>query len=168
MKKLLRRIRGAFLMGLTWAVVWAPIAVLIGMIVDPDGSMDEPWVLIGAYPGFLSGVIFSIVLSIAGRRRRFDELSLSRFTTWGAAAGLLLGMLPMAVGTRNPELPLWVPFVVVGSITVLGALSAAGSLALARRAEKRVLLGAGADMADVGLAGGESQARIGSRAADER
>ena len=83
MKKWLRRIRGAVLMGLTWAVVWALVAVLIGMIVDPDGSMDEMWVAIGAYPGFIGGVMFSAVLGIAARRRRFDELSLPRFGAWG-------------------------------------------------------------------------------------
>ncbi len=63
-------------MGLTWAVVWAPVGPLIGMIVDPDGSKDEPWAAVGAYPGFLCGVVFSMVLWIAEGRRRFDELSL--------------------------------------------------------------------------------------------
>ena len=73
----LGRIGGAVATGLTWAVVWAPIAVLVGVIVDPDDSMDEMWVVIGAYPGFLSGVIFSAVLAIAEGRRGRDEPSLS-------------------------------------------------------------------------------------------
>ncbi len=47
MNSWLRRIRGAVLMALTWAVVWAPVGVLIGMIVDPDGSMEEIWVAVG-------------------------------------------------------------------------------------------------------------------------
>lgn len=51
--KWLRRIRGALLTGLTWAVVWLPVGLLIGMILDPDGSMDEPWILVGTLPGFL-------------------------------------------------------------------------------------------------------------------
>ena len=52
MKKWLRRIRGAVLMGLAWAAVWAPVAVLLGtFVVDPDNSMDEMWVAVGAYPG---------------------------------------------------------------------------------------------------------------------
>ena len=124
MKKWLRRIRGALGMGLTWALVWAPVAVLIGMLVDPDGSMDEMWVAIGAYPGFLGGVVFSVVLGIAARRRRLDELSLSRVAAWGAAAGLLVGALPFTVGTSTSELPLWLlGGVVVGSITVLSAVS---------------------------------------------
>ncbi len=55
----LRRIRGAVLMGLTWAVVWAPVGVLIGMIVDPSDSMEEMWVAVGAYPDFSCIVISS-------------------------------------------------------------------------------------------------------------
>ena len=45
MRTWLRRIRGSVVMGLTWAVIWVPVALLMSMIVDPDGSMDEPWIL---------------------------------------------------------------------------------------------------------------------------
>ena len=137
MKKWLRRIRGAVLMGLTWAVVWVPVALLISMIVDPDGSMDEPWILVGAYPGFLSAVVFSMVIWIAERRRRFDELSLTRVGAWGAVAGLLVGMVPFVAGSNSTNLPTWLlVFAIVGPITLLSAVSAGGSLALSRRAEK--------------------------------
>ena len=160
----LRRVRAAVLMGLTWAVVWAPVAVLIGMIVDPDGSMDEMWVAIGAYPGFLGGVVFSAVLGIAERRRRLGTLSLARVGAWGAVAGLLVGALPFAVGTSTSELPLWLlGGVVVASITLLSGVSAAGSLALARRAERRALLDTGADAAGVAHAGGAAPEKLGVR-----
>jgi hypothetical protein len=150
MKKWLRRIRGAVGMGLTWALVWAPIAVLIGMAVDPDGSMDEMWPAIGAYPGFLGGVVFSVVLAIAARRRRLEELSIPRVAAWGAAAGLLVGALPFTIGESTAEIPLWqLATVVIGSITLLSAVSAAGSLALATMAERRALAGAGADVAGI-------------------
>ncbi|HEX6369926.1 MAG TPA: hypothetical protein VF006_13485 [Longimicrobium sp.] len=164
MKKWLRRIRGAVGMGLTWALVWGPVAVLIGMFVDPDGSMDEMWVAIGAYPGFLGGVVFSMVLAIAARRRSLHELSLSRVAAWGAAAGLLVGALPFMIGEPTSERSVWLlALVVIGSITVLSAVSAAGSLALARRAGKRALPGAGADAAELG-AGGEARERLVARA----
>jgi hypothetical protein len=143
-------------MGLIWAVAWAPVGLLIGEIVDPDGSMDEPWVLVGTLPGFIGGVIFSVVLGIAARNRRFDQLSISRFGAWGAVAGLLVGMLPFVLGSVNPTLPTWLPFLIVGSITGMSALSAAGSLALARMAEKRALP-ASDDWAEVGRA--ESEAK---------
>lgn len=147
MPKWLRRIRGAVGTGLIWAVAWAPIGLLIGMIVDPDGAMDEPWIAVGTLPGFIGGVIFSVVLGIAARRRRFDQLSMSRFSTWGAAAGLLVGVLSF-LDSVNPQLPTWFPFVVIGSITAMSAVSAAGSLALARMAEKHALP-ASEDLAEV-------------------
>jgi hypothetical protein len=149
-------------MGLTWAAVWAPVAVLIGLVVDPDGSMDEMWPAIGAYPGFLGGVVFAAVLAIVGRRRRFEELSLSRFAGWGAVAGLLVGALPFVVGEPTTELPLWLlGGVVIGSITLLSAASATGSLALARMAQRRESLGAGTYAPEGGLAAGDTRQQLG-------
>jgi hypothetical protein len=117
---------------------------------------------VGAYPGFLGGVVFSAVLGIAAGRRRFDELSLARVGAWGAAAGFLVGALPFAVGESTTEFPLWLlAVVVIGSITLLSGISAAGSLALARRAEQQRGLGdAGADAARVALAGGGAQTQL--------
>lgn len=161
MKKWLRRIRGAIGTGVTWALVWAPIAVLIGLLVDPDGSMDEMWVMIGALPGFLGGVVFSVVLAIAARRRRLGDLSISRVALWGAAAGLLVGSVPFMIGEPTSDRPEWLlATVVIGSITLLSAASAAGSLALARRAEQEAL-GAGAAAGEVGRTGGRARALTG-------
>ena len=74
-------------------------------------------------------------------------MSLPRFAGWGAVGGLLV-MLVMFLVYGDP----------VGGIlglasvaTLVGAGSAAGSLALARRADDRELLEHGADVADIGL-----------------
>jgi len=156
MKKWLRRIRAAVTMGLMWAVPWAIVAVLIGLVVDPDESMDEMWPLIGAYPGFLGGVLFSVVLAIAERRRNLSELSVRRFGAWGAAAGLTVGVLPFLLGTPSAEIDVArLATVVIGSFTLMSAASAAGSLALARRGGQREILGAGADTPDLRLGDGE-------------
>src|SRR5687768_15384581 len=137
MKKWLRRIRGAVLMGLTWALAWMPVGLLIGMIMDPDGSMDEPWIAVGTFPGFLAGVVFSMVLGIAARRRKLDDLSVRKVAGWGAIAGLLLSALLFVSGDSNVE-PRWLlPLVVISSITLLSAASAACSLVLARKSEGR-------------------------------
>ena len=136
----MRRVRGAVLLGVTWAVCWGVAAVLVGMVVDPDGSMDEMWVAIGALPGFLGGVTFATALSLLARRRRFDELSVPRFAAWGAAAGLVVGAIPFVLGSPTSAFPLWqLAAAVIGSTTALSAGSAAASLALARRAEARAL-----------------------------
>lgn len=151
MKKWLRRIRAAVTMGLLWAVPWAIIAVVIGMVVDPDESMDEMWWVIGAYPGFLGGVLFSVVLAIAERRRNLSELSVRRFGAWGAVAGLGVGVLPFLLGTPRADIDVArLATVVIGSFTLMSAASAAGSLALARRGEARERLDSGAGDARLG------------------
>jgi len=151
MTRWLRRARAALLTGLIWAVAWAPVGVLIGMVVDPDGSMDEPWMLVGTYPGFLGGVLFAVVLGLAARRRRLDELSLARVAAWGGLAGLLVGVLPFTIGEPTTDYPLWLlATVVIVPITLLGALSAAGSLALARMAERRGPRGEAVALANAG------------------
>ena len=130
-----RRIRDAVLMGLAWAAVWAPIGVLVGLIVDPDESMDEMWPAIGAYPGFLCGAVCSMALGVAKGRRRFNELSLSQVGAWGAASGLLVGLLPF-VGLASSEpggrRGLLLGAIIVTSFALLSAASAAVSQALAK------------------------------------
>jgi hypothetical protein len=125
----LRGIRGALGRGLIWAIGWAPVAVLIGvLIVDPDNSMDEMWFVVGAYPGFICGVLFSVLLETAERGRRIEEVSLPRLAVWGAAAGLLVGAFPFAIGEATNEVPLWLLVsTVMGSITAMSAASAVGS-----------------------------------------
>jgi hypothetical protein len=136
-KNLLRNIPAALLMGLTWAVVWAPVGPLTGLIVDPNESMDEQWIVVGAYPGFLCGLIFFTVLRIAEGPHGLDTLSRPRATGWGAVSGLLLPALfalfiAAGGGTMNVPVTLTWVSVVTGITTLLGAVAASVSLALAR------------------------------------
>ena len=163
MGKLPRLIRGAVGMGLTWAAGWAIVGVLIGVT-----SVLLPWLPWESFfevfdaplpalavPGFFGGVFFSLVLGIAGRRRRFSELSLSRFAAWGAAGGVLLSLFPaalVAVGLASISGPnatgLWpTTAMIMGPLALLSAGSAAGTLMLARLAEGRTLPDAGSDEA---------------------
>ena len=138
----LKRVRTAALMGLAWAVVWAPVAVLIGtLIIDPDNSMDEMWVAVGAYPGFLCGVLFSAMLGMPESLRKFGEITLGRASALGALSGLLVGTFPFLVGSSTSQLPLWqLALLVIGSFAVMSAISAVISALLARKASKRELL----------------------------
>lgn len=144
MRQGLRRVRAAVVMGLLWAVIWAPAAILLGtLVIDPDNSMDEMWVMVGAIPGFLTGVIFSAVLGVAARQRRLDDLSTARVGGWGALAGLVIGVLPFMLGSTSGGPLTWVTATaIVASITLLSAASAVGSLAIARKGEQRALPGA--------------------------
>lgn len=83
---------------------------------------------------------------------------------WGALPGLLLGIVPFLVGEPTSERPLWLLGVVfISSTTLLGAVSAAGTLALARKAEKRELPGASTDVVDVGRTQHETRELSGGR-----
>ena len=176
MKKWLRRIRGAVGTGLTWAAGWAVAGVLIGVTSKllpflPWDSFfkvfDAPLPAF-AIPGFFAGVFFSIVLGIAGRRRGFRELSLPRFAAWGAVGGLLLTLFPFALvalglaSREGSDMGAWrISAIISGPFILLSALSAWGSLMLARMGEDRESLEAIEDVAEVELAEGESQELLG-------
>jgi hypothetical protein len=152
-------------MGVTWALIWLPIGLLIGAIVDPDGAMDEPWILVGTLPGFLAGVIFSIVLGIAAGRRKLDDLSVEKVAAWGALAGVLLGMLPLLLGDHGPDKPrvLLLDLVLVAAITLLSAISAAASLVLARKSASPQLSEGAVDAASFAIPEREPREVHGSR-----
>ncbi len=136
------RIGRAGVLGLAWAagwaVVWGAMAVIIGTrIVDPDDSMDEMWVAVGAFPGFLCGALVSAGLGLFGGGRRRAEWSLSRVGAWGAASGLAVGLLPLLLGTPRSDhsLGYWAA-VITGPIMLMSAVSAIVSVGLARMATR--------------------------------
>lgn len=100
-------------MGLTWAAGWAGVGILIGVIslLLPGlpwdrffEAFDAPLPAL-AVQGFFGSAVFSIVLGLAARRRRFSELSLPFFAVCGAVGGLLLAQIPnvmVAVGLAAP------------------------------------------------------------------
>ena len=177
MGKWLRRIRGAVGMGLTWALGWAVVGLLIGVTSkllpglpfwDSFFRVFDAPLPAAAVPGFFAGAFFSIVLGIAGRRRRFAELSLPLFGALGAVGGVMLSLLPAAMvgvglaSTNDPNASVWpITAVILGPITLLSALSATVTLMLARRAEGRELLVASGDVAEAGLGEGEAQELLG-------
>ncbi len=157
-----RRIRGALGMGLTWAVGWAGVGFVIELITEfvPgwNGALVDMWPQTLAVPGFLGGAAFSLVLGIAGRQRRFDELSLPAFAGWGALGGLLVsGSIVASSGVTVPAL------VVSLVVTLLCAGSALGTLALARLADDRELMAVGDNLAEVGLTDGERRELLDGR-----
>ena len=151
MKKWLRRLRGAIGMGLTWAAAWFGAGMVLLLVVGV-GAADVPFPLFFGFLGFLAGATFSGILGIFARRRRFDEMSLPRFAVWGALGGLLLsGIVALAAGPGAEILVLGPVF------AAAGAISAAGTLALARRAEERELPDANAEAVEAGLHKDESR-----------
>jgi len=96
--------------------------------------------------GFIAGTAFAVILSVAERNHSLEDLSLRRVALWGAAGGLLVSLIPLAVGI--PLTYLLGPLVINAGI---GAGMAGGSVAMAKRAEARLITGA--DSALLGLEG---------------
>ena len=165
MKKLLQRIRGAIGIGLTWAIGWAPVGAVTGLITGvvlgfPLGVVAVNYATMFGVLGFVGGTVFSTVLSIAEGRRRFDQLSLPRFVAWGALGGLLLGGLAVTAGLLGSGLTI-LGAVIAGVSTLLGAGSAAGTLVIARSADRQAMLNEGEDVTHTGLTGEEERQLLG-------
>ena len=163
MGNVMRRFRGALVMGLTWAVAWAVGGLLIGVasLLLPFlpwdaffNVFDAPLPAL-AIPGFIGGVLFSVVLGIAGRNRRFSDLSLPGFAIWGAIGGLLLSLIPAlaTVGEGATLSTTQLLVMIAPPLMLFSAVSAAGSLAFARKGEAPELE-AGPDVADRAIGDG--------------
>jgi len=135
MGKWLGRIRGAIGMGLTWAVAWAAAGSVPRWVFG--FNPDVPFPLVFGVLGFIGGVIFSGVLMLTESRRGFDQMKLPRFAAWGAVGGVLLA----GVFTRAASLGWADALVIAPTFAIACAISASGSLALARRAGMRELPG---------------------------
>ena len=119
-------------MGITWAVGWAILMFIIGNIIgliDPTqiDEGEEPWrlaLMVGTV-GLISGSVFALIFSSAERRKRIRDLSVLRASFWGALGGAALPLLT----TMNDT--------VLFNTVPLGALFAASTVAIARRAALR-------------------------------
>jgi hypothetical protein len=140
MNRWIRRIRGALGLGLTWGLAWFGAGMALLLVIGPDAA-DVPFPLGFGLLGFLAGVTFSGVLGLVEGRRSFDQMSIPRFAGWGAVGGVIFsGVFVTAAGLGGAALAVLAPVFGVSS-----AACAAGSLALARRADDRELLDAGAN-----------------------
>jgi hypothetical protein len=133
MYRLLRRIRGATGIAITWAFAWSFVGSIPRWVFG--FKPDAPLPLIFGVLGLLAGLAFSGVLILAEGRRPLERLSIPRFAAWGAIGGVLLS----AVFTRMASLSAADAAMIVPTFAAASALCAAGSLALARRGEAPAL-----------------------------
>ena len=125
------RIVDVLRLGLFWMVLWAAIGAILSIvvgIVDPpsidpgEGPVDMARILGGV--GAACGVVFGLLLVVGERHRMIADVPLLRAVLWGAIAGIVLPLLPSVNDS------------VVLNTGPLGAVSAAGSVALARLARR--------------------------------
>jgi len=113
--------------------------------------------------GFFSGATFASVLRLTEGRRRFDQLSLPRFTAWGAVGGLVLGSVVAAGDLLRAGDPLVVDVLTAGVTALLGAGCAATSLVIARMGDDRDLLEEGSTVESFGLTEADREKLLGPR-----
>ena len=144
MGKWMLRVRGARGMGVTWGVAWGLVGSVPRWLFG--FNTDAPFPLIFGVLGFFAGVISSVLLMLTEGRRGFDEMKISRFAAWGGVGGFLLS----GIFTRAASLGWADAMAIAPTFAVASAICASGSLALARRAERRELSdGRGATAAEL-------------------
>jgi hypothetical protein len=142
-------------MGVTWGAAWFVAGSVPRWVFGVE--TDAPLPLVFGVFGFIAGVVFSGVLVLAERRRRFDQMSLARFAGWGAVGALLLS----ALIAKTASLAWGDVLALAPTLAVASAVCASGSLALARRAARRELPDMREDTAAAELTDAEKRELLG-------
>jgi len=139
-KKFVRRLRGIFGTGLTWAFGWAGVTLALNLLGGVPFHFIGQIALSGLARGFIAGGAFAVILSVAERRHTLEDLSLRRVALWGGIGGgiLYLGLVPLMLSMGFPIGGFLVPLALN---SVIGAGFASGSVALARRADTNLIGG---------------------------
>ena len=159
MDEIMRKLRGLLGVGLTWGAAWAAIGAAVGavlVVVYPGAWPENPVTGLafgmGLY-GLVSGVGFGELLAFYERRHTLEEIPLSRMALWGVAGSALVPVLFAMLGLFEPGTTNQDILEAMFMTAFLGGSFAAGSLALARRAE-------GADGDGSELEGGADRRRL--------
>ena len=142
-----RRVRGLLGTALTWGTVGALIGgsmFLVRYLPRPLSAIDwdRALVLMGAFVGggalwgSVCGLAFGVAVWSLGRRSSFQQMSVRRFTLWGAVAG---SVFPLLIYTPAVLMRGWfgaIPLfsMLTGISAMAGAVCARAIFALARRA----------------------------------
>jgi len=120
-------------MGFIWGAAWSAVGLIPRWLLG--FNPDAPFPLIFGVLGFVAGVTFSALVAFTSGRRRFDQMSLTRFAGWGAMGGLLLS----AFFAKAASLEWGDVLAIAPTFALASAVCASGSLAVARRALRHEL-----------------------------
>ncbi|MDF1502372.1 hypothetical protein [Roseisolibacter sp. H3M3-2] len=129
-------------MGFAWAIGGIGVAGILETLDNVSATFHPVTRLVDMWPqtlavvGFVAGVLFAVILGVAARNRRFEQFTFPQFAGLGALAGAVVSVLALLTGA-----PLAIPVI----LTLAGTLGGAGSLLVARVAERRGLLAGGTD-----------------------
>src|SRR5262245_22389748 len=145
---MLHRIRAVLVTSVLWALVWASIGAIIGLVTHPAGIDLLPlppetginWSRVAGFAlefaviGAINGALFALLMAVAERGRTVSTLSVGRVTLWAAVGTFILPLIIFLFlfflrpfGSTSVEiLPLL-------SFLALGAACGLGMIILARR-----------------------------------
>ena len=151
----IRRLKSLFIIGVGWALTWGFVGGLVSSLVLAFvarglsmrsllplffSALVRNALLFGFW-GFMSGLVFATTLAVAEKGRVVSSLSSKRLALWGGLGAVFLPLL-VFLGTSLTRGPVGVPAGPVAATLVigaaLGALSAAGTLAVAKRGREPV------------------------------
>lgn len=141
---ILRTLRAVVLTALTWGFLWGMVGLTIGLIYALRYFPDMSILLLGSLilakvvgiVGLFAGGTFAAVVALAERGKTFETLSLRRAAAWGAFGGVAYLVAELVISPwpfTSGSLPAWLVLSVTTIAGACGALSAAGSLAIARK-----------------------------------
>ena len=139
---------------LLWGVLWLFPGVALGVYRILTLQIGMPiriglsvgtWAVLWAIWGAASGAGFAVALAVAERHGSFAQLTFRRFASRGAIGALTPSAIFLTVAWFQLAFAdLLVPFTFILSLSgILGAASAIGTFALARRAPSDVPMSGG-------------------------
>jgi hypothetical protein len=115
----------SFYRAASWGAMSGLCAGVLPFVIGDNGSYGAGWATtIVAISSIAAGIV-------AGRRRLGESLVVRAVTLVAMVSGLLAGALPWILGNQN-GIERFLPLAVIGSLTVLSAVSACVSLSVAR------------------------------------
>jgi hypothetical protein len=136
---------------IAWGLIWLPVGIAFGLTSNADRGTDVPgqidyidgpsvaWFAIAwTLWGTVSGALFAFLLAFTESGRSVTTLSTWRISVWGAlgcmAIPFALTIFDITTGPWAFWSYDWLPAVLVlGVSALLGAVCAAGTLAVVRR-----------------------------------
>jgi hypothetical protein len=138
-------------MGLVWGAAWSVAGMVPRWVLGIN--TDAPLPMIFGVLGFFAGLTFACLVLLTEARRKFHQISLARFAGWGAMGGLFLSALFAKAASLD-----WADVLAIApTFALASAACAAGSLTLARRAQRQELPTAPADPPGIETADREKQ-----------